>query len=504
MRSKNHPILTGINEDMLRDWRGASTLIPPYLTDLKEFEEHDPQWEWCGFLNTRVWRCGNNGNIASIVIEKPERGNWLPILDCGFDLQYSPLIEYSEENKKIIFCQLDVTGRTENDPVALQIVKNIIKYLEKSSFEQTRTVYYDGNKDGENLLSALGVKFSNLNNHEKITPANSLIVIGPHSKSSSLKDLVYQGANLITIGLDEKTISNILPNTVKMEHFTGFSSIMENMTAKELNGISNSELHFRGKFSFDAFTEKDLSSVEMLKIMKIGNGSVALVQIAPWNIDYITKPYQRTTYRRNCFLISRLLANFHATMMSPLLANFAKAPSYSILRLINGWKGAPDRDNIGEAAGWMKENFNDSTWEAISVPGMFDLLRKDLNGYDGFFWYRLNFTLPQEFEDEDELTLELGGIDDESWTWLNEKFLGELTKKTNPKDYWKAPRTYTFKTEILRKKQTNTLVIKVNDTYMNGGFREQPRLKRKSAPWINSYYLQDPLAEDDPYRYYRW
>ncbi|HRR06571.1 MAG TPA: beta galactosidase jelly roll domain-containing protein, partial [Victivallales bacterium] len=503
IRSKNHPVLTGIDEDMLRDWRGESTLTPPYLTDLEEFEEHDPQWEWCGFLNTRVWRCGNSGNVASIVIEKPERGNWLPIVDCGFDLQYSPLIEYSEGNKKIIFCQLDVSGRTENDPVALQITKNIVKYLDKVHIEKIRSVYYDGNQEGANLLEALGVKFSKLNN-EKITPLNSLVVIGPNSKSSSLKDLVYQGANLLTIGLDEKTISNILPNMLKMEHFTGFSSTMENMTAKELNGISNSELHFRGKFSFDAFTEKDRDSVEMLKILKVGNGTVALVQIAPWNIDYTTKPYQRTTYRRNCFLISRLLANLHATMTTQLLANFARTPSSSILRLVKDWKGVPDKDNIGESAGWMKENFDDSTWEPILVPGMFDLLRKDLNGYDGFFWYRLKFTLPQEFENEDELTLELGGIDDESWTWLNEQFLGELTKTTNPKNYWNAPRTYTFKTEILRKKEKNTLVVKVNDTYMNGGFREQPRIKRKSAPWINSYYLQNPIAEDDPYRYYRW
>ena len=75
---------------------------------------------------TRVWRCGNRGNVASVLIEKPARGDFLPIVDGGFSLQYSPLLEYREGQGLVLFCQLDVTGRTEAEPAADTLVRNIL------------------------------------------------------------------------------------------------------------------------------------------------------------------------------------------------------------------------------------------------------------------------------------------------------------------------------------------------------------------------------------------
>ena len=58
---------------------------------------------------------------------------------------------------------------------------------------------------------------------------------------------------------------------------------------------------------------------------------------------------------------------------------------------------------------------------------------------DGTFWYRLDFFTPAALP-KGQLELALGAIDDESWVWLNGQFLGEVTKATNPKDYWAADR----------------------------------------------------------------
>ncbi|HBC86087.1 MAG TPA: hypothetical protein DCZ94_03945 [Lentisphaeria bacterium] len=502
IRVKNHPILNGINEDMLRDWRGASTLTPPNL-DVPGFEERDPTWEWCGFINTRVWRCGNRGNVCSVLIEKPDRGNWLPILDCGFDMQYSPLLEYSEGAGKIIFCQLDVSGRTENDPVASNIVKNIFKYMDTAKPVQARKVLYAGDARGSKLLEDLGVKFAVLKDGEKPS-ADSLLVAGPGANVLNLKEALSSGTNMLGLGLDEKTISSILPDTAKMNKFTGYSSLVKDLSAGEFSGISNSELHWRGKLSFDGFAEKTDSSCDMLRSFRIGKGTAVLCQVAPWDIDYVKKPYQRPTYRRDCFLVSRLLANLGAAAESPLLANFARVPAGSKFQITAGWVGEADKDNTGDSKGWSKEEFDDAAWRPIQVPGMFDVYRKDLEGYDGYFWYRLKFKTPDGFNPDEELTLKMGGIDDESWIWLNGKFLGEVTKITNPKDYYMAPRTYVLSPGTLRKDGVNTIIVKVNDTYLNGGFKDVPLLVKKGAPWLNTYYLQEPIADDDPYRYYRW
>ena len=77
-----------------------------------------PQVKWCGIPVTRLWRAGNRGNVASVLIEKPARGDFMPILDGGFGLQFSPLLEYREGKGMMLFCQMDVTGRTESDPAA--------------------------------------------------------------------------------------------------------------------------------------------------------------------------------------------------------------------------------------------------------------------------------------------------------------------------------------------------------------------------------------------------
>ena len=110
-----HPLASGLGGTRPAAC-GTTGAVPP--------RSHHPTWtsrkrrrttrpgSGASFENTRVWRCGNHGNVASVLIEKPSRGSFLPLLDCGFDLQYCPLLEYREGLGRILFCQLDVTGRT--------------------------------------------------------------------------------------------------------------------------------------------------------------------------------------------------------------------------------------------------------------------------------------------------------------------------------------------------------------------------------------------------------
>ena len=320
VRTPSHPALKGINNALLQNWRGAATMTPPYLQDLPAFETHDPKWDWIGHSNTRVWRCGNTGNTASVLIEKPPKGNWLPLIDGGFNLQYAPLLEYRDKNGVIVFCQMDVSSRTESEPAATQLVRNLVSYLDQAKVIADKTVYYAGNHKDSELLKQLGITFSPYTN-QPLT-ANSLLVVGPQaSLKTNLTDLVKNGANAICLGLNANEINKLMPQTLKVKNSTESSAMIEDFSTPEFKGISNSELYWRAKMPIAAIQDTDKFANKALKKITSGKGTIILSQLAPWKIDYHKRPYLRTTYRRNLFLTSRLLANSGAAFNTVLRSN---------------------------------------------------------------------------------------------------------------------------------------------------------------------------------------
>jgi len=177
-RVPDHPILGDIRSENLSDWRGLATILPQRL----KYEiraRYGPTIEWSGIPVTRVWRCGNRGNVASVIIEKPARGDFLPILDGGFSLQYSPLMEYREGNGMVLFCQLDVTGRTENDPAAEILVRNMFRYLSDWEPVPRRMAVYAGEPAGMAYLESEGI-FSRSFTGEALS-SDSVLIAGPGS-----------------------------------------------------------------------------------------------------------------------------------------------------------------------------------------------------------------------------------------------------------------------------------------------------------------------------------
>ncbi len=58
----------------------------------------------CGMNRAQEYRAG------------PRDTSFLSILDGGFGLQYSTLLEYREGTGMVLFCQTDVTARSEAIP----------------------------------------------------------------------------------------------------------------------------------------------------------------------------------------------------------------------------------------------------------------------------------------------------------------------------------------------------------------------------------------------------
>ncbi|MBT7162042.1 MAG: hypothetical protein HN904_04640, partial [Victivallales bacterium] len=174
----------------------------------------------------------------------------------------------------------------------------------------------------------------------------------------------------------------------------------------------------------------------------------------------------------------------------------------STLDLQDGWRGLVDRDDQGRDGKWFLPDFDDAAWQPVKVGTTFESQRPELAEFDGVFWYRLHFRVPEGLRQDQEITLHLGAIDDESTIWLNGRLLGEVNPKTNPKDYWSFPREYRLKPDQL-KADENVVAVRVVDTHQTGGIIGKPRLSTPPI-WLRSHYIQIPQAVDDPYRYYRW
>ena len=230
-RVPDHPLLEGLDVEGLRDWRGEATILPPRLTYTigAAYRQSTPVVKWCDLDVPRVWRCGYRGNVASVLIEKPAKGDFLPILDGGYSLQYSPLMEYREGKGLVVFCQVDVNGRTEIEPAAQLLAQNLIRYVAAWRPAAIRTALYVGEPAGKRHLEISGIPFVSYVGGE-LVPDQVLIVRpggGPvlARNRAAVADFLKGGGHLLALGLDEPEARSFLPFPIGMrnaEHIAAF------------------------------------------------------------------------------------------------------------------------------------------------------------------------------------------------------------------------------------------------------------------------------------------
>ncbi len=228
-RVPDHPLLSGLDAENLHDWRGEATLLPPRLNCRMSSEYGAPTVKWCGIDVPHIWRCGCRGNVASVLIEKPARGDFLPILDGGYSLQYSPLMEYREGKGMVIFCQMDVTGRTESDPAAEALAANIMQYASAWKPAARREALYVGGPAGKRHLERAGVSLGSYEGG-KVSSGQVLVVGTGGGKdlaahASDIAEFLKAGGNLLALGLDEEEANSFLPTpirTSRQEHIATF------------------------------------------------------------------------------------------------------------------------------------------------------------------------------------------------------------------------------------------------------------------------------------------
>lgn len=494
---KLFPLVRNFHGGEIANWRGSSTLTEPYFK-IPDPENSYPQWNWQGFTNSRAWRAGNRGNICSVPLEKPSAGNFLPLMQGGFDLQYTPALELKAGRGIAVFSQFDLSGRTESDPEAEEMLKKLILRLDRAEVAVRRPTWYAGDQEGRQLLENLLVSARETDT----VPENGLLIVAPGAELPDLTEAVENGLNVLMLGLSGQELNALLPGRFGTHPGRYYSDYAEGIAEiPEFLGVSNADLHWRRELSMDAFNSSGPGG-RALRVRKIGRGTAVAFQVAPWMFD--PQEFQfRTSRRRNTGAVARLLFNLGAESRPGIWKRLfpEEEKIHPVFDLSGKWIGKADPQAKGRSEKWFAADFQaDRSWVPVAVPGAFDPQIGELENYDGFFWYRTTFHLPSGIGPERECVLSLGPVDDESWVWLNGHFLGELTQKTNPDDYWAAQRVHRFSSKLLRT-GVNHLAVLCNDLRGNGGILGTPAIR--VLPPIR-FYVDEPVSSDDPFRYFRW
>ena len=546
------PVLRGLTAENLANWRGEATTMPPQNENPVYYGGAWNHGVRAGLENDRAWRVGCYGNVASVLIEKPGCGDFLPLVDGGFALQYSPLMEYREGQGRVLFCQLDVTGRSETDPAAMRIVANLLEYAALCGPLPRRTVLYAGDALGKAHLDHCGLKVADYAGAP--LTQEQVLIAGPgsgqklHANAAAIAKWLAAGGNLLAVALDDREANTFLPFKVTMKK-------AEHIAASIVPAKPDSL--FAGVAPADVYT-RDAREIPLVAggATPLGDGILAegpaghvvFCQIAPWQYDYNAKNgaawqldnkdhYIKWTYQRSSFLLSRLLGNMGAGAATLLLDRFGKpalagesiqdlldAPwiedGKKELALPTHWKGlAIGRGmNKNPPDGWQSPEFDDSPWKPIRLPGMWDEqyagLSLDVRPWS--FYQRVSFSVPADMLDKD-VTLVLGSVEVDDWTYVNGQQVGSFADKTGGREKF---RQYTIPKGLL-KPGKNVLAMKIFTWGNHGGLyvmdrhpQEPHRKARLEHPldtlapeavrYLWGLYPDLPYPVDDPYRYFRW
>ena len=293
-----------LTTDMLRDWNGEATLLPPYLPNLAANETDYPRETWAGFRVPRVWRCGTRGSVASVLPEKPARGDWRALVDGAFDLQYAPLLDWITRYGRVTFCQLDVTGRTVADPVADDLVNRLVARLADGHFwpRGPRAL-------GTQAWTAALAQGYSLNQDLK-QPANGYYVVSAGAvKPADFDEQIAKGGRALLLGLTAEEIARWSPVPLAAAPTNHCFASRIAKLPPELNGLSNGDWAWHGALDFTAFTEPAEDGNEALRVVRHGKGALVFWQVPSWLIDDDAKPYLRITKRRANAMLGRLMGN---------------------------------------------------------------------------------------------------------------------------------------------------------------------------------------------------
>ena len=329
-RVADHAALRGLSAERLRDWQGEATLLPSRL-DYTLVPRLGPTVEWAGIEVPRAWRAGCRGNVASVLIEKPGAGDFMSVVDGGFGLQYSALLEYREGAGLVVFCQMDVSGRTSEDPAAARLLANLVEHVAGYEATPSRGVTYVGEDAGALHLASAGYAPSAFSPDD--SPSGRVLVLGSGAaaalgEAGVVGEWIASGGRALAVGADGAELTRLMPFQVETRRAEYVAASFDaHVAGSPFAGVGPGETHIREPRGLDLIADGLLAAY--------GDG-VVVCQVAPWQFDYSNQFNLKMPFRRTSHLVARLLGNMGARPSTPLLARFADPVAEDESRWLEG------------------------------------------------------------------------------------------------------------------------------------------------------------------------
>ena len=238
-------------------------------------------------------------------------------------------MEYRHGKGMILFCQMDVTGRTDNAPAATHLVGNMLRYVNEWKPETKRAVAGFG--DTEAYLKMIGANPDSRYFSKRAIPdfqpdiENTILVTAggfPWSVADdeSVKRFVRGWGGVLTIGCDDMFLNLYYPD-ITVTNGEYISTYFEPFGMDSpLRGIGPADLHNRDPRVYSLVTDgADVVGNGILAVMD--EGRTVICGLAPWQFPEDQQSFKRT-FRRSAFTLARLLGNMNADLRTPLPSRF--------------------------------------------------------------------------------------------------------------------------------------------------------------------------------------
>ncbi|HLP38186.1 glycoside hydrolase family 2 protein [Lacibacter sp.] len=513
MVDKNHRLWQGLDELDLRNWTGESKLTesyPDYVNRKVQLGSHN--------IPYYGWHWGNRGAVATGAIEKPHRSGWRPLLQCEFDLAYSPLMELSYGKGHIVWSNLDLEDHYEKDVVAATLATRLLHYTDTLTPQvRNRETILWGNDADVELLQNTGVEY---HFNKALNAQTDLLIIGniSESKQKEAEAFVAMGGKALVLPRTQEGVFM----TMNYQVDTAFNGAFQLPEWLETAGLSISDMRYRSSRATVLLkgNKSEIGADGLLGKRRIGKGIVIFTQFDPRRFDADSLTYFRYTRWRQTRALTQMLANVGASFTNDRDI-FSQKTSDFIVSLDGQWKAA--MTNPMAAAEEPKDKYKDPGISAAASQlvkadaderGMIDVesgvefekLNSNWSAKDGEIVYRKTFTAPA-FAAESSFQLSLGVIDDYDEVYINGILIGKTSEEKEP--VWSYKRTYIIPAGVL-KEGKNVIAIRIWDTYGGGGLmpgtitREIKAHKLKNNGLYHPDYIDDFEMGDDPFRYFRW